>query len=418
MSTILILASLATAQASTFSESQSYGSFLIPLDGSDVVVSTVIDVSDLDPYVGGRLDVESATLDLTFYDLDVDPDVTTTNLGNGCICTTTLTEVGEVEIDGIYVGDVTEGADNDYATTSIDLDTDVLAEIEADGEVLLDITLWAEFDNPCGLSVGNAYESLTDITLSGEFDENHAPVASAYAEDAEADDSCSAAVELDGSGSSDEDSSGGTNDDIVSFEWDIDGDGNTDLTGETVSADLGVGTHDVTLTVTDSYGESSSETIEVTVTETAIEWNATVSPEELTPADHTLRDIEYDLTGTYVCSGDSVDDAVWALVDVTSDESDDAPGPADGATTGDIDLAATGELQLRAERSWRGDGRVYTLEFEVYGEGGAVTDTAEAEVTVPLSASGCSSTSSNGAAGGILAGLVGLLGLAIRRRRD
>jgi MYXO-CTERM domain-containing protein len=216
----------------------------------------------------------------------------------------------------------------------------------------------------------------------------------------------------------DVDSTPGTSDDIVSYEWDVDGDGTTDYTGANAAADLGVGTHAVTLTVTDSYGETSSETIEVTVTETAIDWEASTDPDTLDPADHNMVDIGYDLVGTYVCSGDAVTDAVWALVDVTSNEPDDAPGAADGSTTGDIDLAATGELQLRAERDWRGSGRIYTLEFEVYGEGGAVTDTATAEVTVPLSASGCSSTGKGGAAGGLLAGMVGLLGLAIRRRRD
>jgi MYXO-CTERM domain-containing protein len=413
----LALATLGAAHAGTFSESATYGSFLVPLDGSDVTLSVTLDVADLDPYVGGRLEVQDAILDLTFWDLDIDPDITVVDLGGGCLCNITLIEYGEVTADGLTVGSLTDGADNDYATTSFDLDTDALLALETDGTLELEVNLWADFNNPCGTTVGNAMEYLTDVTVSGNFDDNHAPTPSAAVKDADADASCVASVTLDGSASSDLDSTAGTNDDIVSFEWDVDSDGATDFTGDIVSAPLGVGEHDVTLTVTDSYGESSSETVTITVHETAATYEATVTPDVLSPADHIMWDIDYDLAGTWDCSGDAVEDTVWALVNVTSNEADDAPGSHDGATTGDIDLQATGDLDLRAERSWRGSGRVYTLEFEVYGDGGAVTDTATGEVTVPLSSHGCSA---QGAAGstGLLVGMLSLMGLALRRRED
>lgn len=118
MSTLLVLATMGSALANPFAESTSYGSFTIPFDGTEVTLNATLDVADLDPYVGGRLEVNSATLDLTFYDLDIDPDIYTQTV-NGCACNAELTEFGEVTIDGVYAGELTDGADNDYATTTL-----------------------------------------------------------------------------------------------------------------------------------------------------------------------------------------------------------------------------------------------------------------------------------------------------------
>ena len=74
------------------------------------------------------------------------------------------------------------------------------------------------------------------------------------------------------------------------------------------------------------------------------------------------------------------------LTEVSSNEPDDAPGNADGQTTGDIAGVAAGtrdaSILLRAERSVAGTGRVYTIRY-------VATDAArhetirEAVVTVP-----------------------------------
>lgn len=66
-------------------------------------------------------------------------------------------------------------------------------------------------------------------------------------------------VTLDGSGSHDPD---GT---ITAYEWDLDGDGNIDLTGSIVNATFGLGVHTVTLTVTDNDGLTDSDQVVVTV---------------------------------------------------------------------------------------------------------------------------------------------------------
>jgi PKD repeat protein len=67
-------------------------------------------------------------------------------------------------------------------------------------------------------------------------------------------------VTFDGSASFDPDGS------IRSFEWDVDGDGTVDATGETVEHVYATpGTFDVTLTVTDDDGRTGSRTRTVEV---------------------------------------------------------------------------------------------------------------------------------------------------------
>ena len=54
---------------------------------------------------------------------------------------------------------------------------------------------------------------------------------------------------------------------ITSYEWDIDGDGETVLSGETVTYGFAVGSHTVTLKVTDNDGATDTDTVVVTVIE-------------------------------------------------------------------------------------------------------------------------------------------------------
>ena len=91
-----------------------------------------------------------------------------------------------------------------------------------------------------------------------------------------------------------------------------------------------------------------------------------------------------------------------------------AGGPAHVDLQPRLRAAGVHPVDRRAERSGRGSGRTDTLDVEVHGDGGVVTENPTAEVSVPNSGSGCSTT---GAAGvGLLSGVVALLGLAIRRR--
>jgi len=73
-------------------------------------------------------------------------------------------------------------------------------------------------------------------------------------------------VTLDGSGSTDLDSTQGTNDDIVSFEW---YDGDTLLgTGQAIEHTFPLGSHTVTLVVTDNFGETDEDEIVIIVQDT------------------------------------------------------------------------------------------------------------------------------------------------------
>jgi hypothetical protein len=70
------------------------------------------------------------------------------------------------------------------------------------------------------------------------------------------------------------------------------------------------------------------------------------------------------------------------LVSVTSDEADN--GDDDGDTVDDIVIIDDYTFHLRAERSGSGDGRVYTITYQVTDDCGNTT-VGTATVAVPLS---------------------------------
>ncbi len=75
-----------------------------------------------------------------------------------------------------------------------------------------------------------------------------------------------AVVTLDGSGSSDPDSTDGTHDDIVRFDWYEEG--NPIAAGEVVPATFSLGTHTVGLTVVDKFGSTATDDVSVIVRDT------------------------------------------------------------------------------------------------------------------------------------------------------
>ncbi len=171
-----------------------------------------------------------------------------------------------------------------------------------------------------------------------------------------------ALVHLDGSASTDFDSSPGTNDDIVTFEW---YEGAQLLgTGELLDVVLSVGTHTITLRVVDQLGAEDTDQLEVTVT-SSIGLSLLVDPVELFPPNHRFVDVHV----TATCFDPCVPPVI--LASVTSSEPDDAPGGTDGKTSPDTDQAQLGtsdfDLQLRAERDSRGSGRTYTLVYTASG---------------------------------------------------
>ncbi len=87
-----------------------------------------------------------------------------------------------------------------------------------------------------------------------------------------------AAATLDGSASTDTDSTPGTDDDITSFDW---SEGGVSLaTGVTATVPLRLGAHDVTLTVTDKAGATGTDDTLITVRDTIPPVGAVTSPAE------------------------------------------------------------------------------------------------------------------------------------------
>jgi DNA-binding beta-propeller fold protein YncE len=175
-----------------------------------------------------------------------------------------------------------------------------------------------------------------------------------------------AAVDLDGSASYDPDSSRGTSDDIASYEW-------FERFGQTGEVFLGrgpllekilpLGSHEITLVVTDRCGRSdhlSTRTMVEDTTPPRITLSRT--PSILWPPNHRMVDV--------LVSGGAADEcgaASLVLESVTSSEPDDVEGGGDGATPQDIRGASPGSadfsFQLRSERESQGPGRTYTAVY-------------------------------------------------------
>ena len=104
-----------------------------------------------------------------------------------------------------------------------------------------------------------------------------------------------------------------------------------------------------------------------------------LSQSSLWPPNHKLVTITASITVTDNCDPNPR----VRLVSITSNEPDDGRG--DGHTAGDVQGAAIGTddrtFQLRAERSGRGTGRVYTVTYEASDASGNTT-TQQATVSV------------------------------------
>lgn len=194
-------------------------------------------------------------------------------------------------------------------------------------------------------------------------------------------------VRLDGSGSSDPDSTPGTNDDLVAFEWFLDYGGASErklAEGTLADVTLDPGAHVITLRVTDRGGLSDvDEAVWTLIEAPPLALEADVTPAVLWPPNHRMVPVR----GTVrVAEGACSEQASVVLVSVTSSEPDDAPGGGDGKTRGDIAQADLGtadfEVLLRAERQGSGPGRAYTLTWAV-ADGPSAGTSVSATVFVP-----------------------------------
>ncbi len=181
-------------------------------------------------------------------------------------------------------------------------------------------------------------------------------------------------ITLDGSGSTDPDSSPGTNDDILFFDWH---EGSTLLgSGETLDYTFPLGVHTVTLEVTDFFGETDDDEVVITVVDnTPPEVACYVNPEVLWSPNHKMVPVIVLIEALDICTETEDLDL---LVTAESSEPDDDKG--DGAFTGDVDgfdgftapvdvfcefdeeaVCFVSSFALRAERDGRGVDRIYTI---------------------------------------------------------
>jgi hypothetical protein len=189
---------------------------------------------------------------------------------------------------------------------------------------------------------------------------------------------CPNAATLDGSASTDANSTEGTNDDITSFEWFL-GD-SLIATGKVVDCHLPVGTHVVTLKVTDKMGATDTDSTTVTVVDTTPPVvTLRMSPSRIWPPNHKMKTVQAIFTIQDCDPAPTVQ-----LVSVSSNEPDNGLGDSD--TSHDIAGASLGtddrSVQVRAERAGGGSGRVYTFVYLVTDASGNQTEVS-ADVSVP-----------------------------------
>lgn len=219
--------------------------------------------------------------------------------------------------------------------------------------------------------LNGGYDSFV-TRLDGALSSNRPPQAHAGPDQTVEVASCEgAATTLDGSVSSDPDG------DTLSYIWTEDG--AVIAVGVNPTVTLPYGSHTITLTVDDGKGGTDTDEVVIKVVDTTEpSLSVTVSPNMLWPPHHKY---------VKVAPAISVSDACSATVQVqrlsaSSNEPDNGLG--DGDTADDIAVNDDGTLLLRAERSGKGGGRVYTLVYEATDAAGNST-TATATVTVPHS---------------------------------
>jgi len=189
---------------------------------------------------------------------------------------------------------------------------------------------------------------------------------------------CGTRVTLNGSGSTDPNSSAGTNDDITSYKWYV---GDSIIAeGAVAQVSCPVGTTVITLQVTDKAGAMDTDEVAVTVVDTTPPVvTLRMSPDRIWPPNHKMKTVQAILNIQDCDPAPTVQ-----LVSVTSNEPDNGLG--DGDTSNDISGASLGtddrSVQVRAERAGGGSGRVYTFVYRVTDASGNSTQVS-ANVAVP-----------------------------------
>lgn len=194
-------------------------------------------------------------------------------------------------------------------------------------------------------NVGTQWDDLM-IEKGPEIPDNQKPVADAGSDETvEATGSNGAAVVLDGTGSSDPDG------DALTYHWST-GDQSLGDAAE-IETTLSVGTHTVTLTVTDDNGASAQDEVVVEVVDTTPpEIQADMVADKLWPPNNKMRLVVQEISATDLVS------EVATSVDVMVD---DAGSNFDNDWRVEKTADGTYNVWVRATRDGRGTGRSYAI---------------------------------------------------------
>jgi FtsP/CotA-like multicopper oxidase with cupredoxin domain len=178
---------------------------------------------------------------------------------------------------------------------------------------------------------------------------------------------------LDGSGSSDPDG------DLLSYLWTAPGIGFDDDSSENPSALFPLGDTTVTLTVSDGEFSDSDDVVISVADTTPPTIDVLLDPDKLWPPNHKMVTINANVTVDDACDADPS----FRLDYVTSNEPDNGKG--DGNTVNDIQNVEIGtpdmQFDLRAERSGKGNGRIYSVGYTAEDDSGS---SASTEATVEV----------------------------------
>lgn len=146
------------------------------------------------------------------------------------------------------------------------------------------------------------------------------------------------------------------------------------------SESLALGAHVVGVLVTDSAGNTASCSSAVTVVDTVppVITSVSATPNSLWPPNHKMVPVKINATVTDACGP-----TTWKIIRVTSNEPVNEGGS--GNTAPDWKITGDHAVNLRAERSGRGDGRTYTITIQAVDAAGNLSQTATTTVNVPKS---------------------------------
>jgi len=141
-----------------------------------------------------------------------------------------------------------------------------------------------------------------------------------------------------------------------------------------------LGTNVVDISVSDSGSNtvSCSSTLTVIDTIPPVITSATASPNKIWPPNHKMVDVKLS-----VCAKDQCGPASWKIISVSSNEP--VNGLGDGDTSPDWEIVNGHSLRVRAERSGKGNGRVYTIKVQAQDESGNSSKVSSITVLVPKS---------------------------------